>query len=169
MKTYITSGTQDFLRKIVEENQGQTLLLLRDIDEQTMLLHETTNESIFNEGREYEVLDQTGEFNGAGYAVLNNIPVSHEGRPLFEYRFKNRARAVENEPGFVAIRVLRPVNSDTYIILTLWENEKDFLNWQTSKAYDHAHKKRGTDEGVDQQPIFPRPSYATKFNVVEVN
>jgi heme-degrading monooxygenase HmoA len=168
MNIYITSGTQDFLQRIVEENKDQTLILLKDIDEQTMLLHETPNETIFNEGREYGILDQTGELTSTGYAVLNNIPVTDEGRPLFEYRFKNRARMVEDEPGFVAIRVLRPVNSDTYIILTLWESEKDFLNWQTSKAYDHAHKKRGTAEGVDQQPIFPRPSYATKYNIVEL-
>lgn len=168
MNVYITSGTSDYLQKIVEENQDQTFLMMKDQEEQTLLLHETNSESIFNEAREYEVIDQTGDLAGAGYAVLNNIPVTDEGRPLFEYRFKNRARMVESEPGFAAIRVLRPLNSDTYIILTLWNSEKDFLNWQTSKAYDHAHKKRGTSEGIDQQPIFPRPSYATKFNIVEL-
>nr|WP_272495663.1 antibiotic biosynthesis monooxygenase [Bacillus pinisoli] len=162
----MTSGTLDYLQKIVENNEEQNLLILQDSEEQVLLIHETNNESIFNEAREYEVIDQTGKLPDMGYAVLNNIPVTEEGRPVFEYRFQNRARMVESEPGFAAIRVLRPLNSDTYIILTLWNSEQDFLNWQTSKAYDHAHKKRGTSEGVDQQPIFPRPSYVTKYTVV---
>ncbi|WP_456275968.1 antibiotic biosynthesis monooxygenase family protein [Bacillus sp. AK128] len=166
-KIYITGGTTDFLQKIVEENKSQDFLVLQDNDDQSLLIHESTGEGVFQEGREYEIIDETGELRKTGYAVLNNIPVTDEGRPLFEYRFKNRARMVEDEQGFIAIRVLRPLNSDTYIILTQWETEKDFTNWQTSKAYDHAHKKRGTSEGVDQQPIFPRPSYATKYNVIE--
>ena len=55
--------------------------------------------------------------------VLNNIPVTPEGRPLFEARFKNRAGKIENQPGFKALRVLRPKDSDTYIVLTLWDRK----------------------------------------------
>ncbi len=41
-------------------------------------------------------------------------------------------------------------------------------DWQSSKAYNEAHKKRGTSEGVDQQPsIFSRPSYVTSYHVVK--
>ncbi|MDQ7860197.1 antibiotic biosynthesis monooxygenase [Peribacillus frigoritolerans] len=39
---------------------------------------------------------------------------------------KNRAGFIENEPGFVALRVLRPINSETYVILTIWEKQADF-------------------------------------------
>ena len=73
---------------------------------------------------------------------MNNIPVTEEGRPLLEYRFKNRAGLIESEPGFIAIRVLRPIKSDTYVILTVWQKESDFLKWTNSKSFHQAHNKK---------------------------
>lgn len=164
MNTYITYGTINHLQNVKENHPDEKMLIMINEEDQALLLHEANGPSVFNEGRHYEILDQAGNLKESGFAVLNNIPVNDEGRPLFEYRFNNRARTIENETGFVAIRVLRPLNSDTYIILTLWKSEKDFLNWQNSKAYDQAHKKRGTSDGMDQQSIFPRPSYVTKYS-----
>ena len=113
----------------------------------------------------YEVLDHKGQLEDGAYAVFNNIPVTEEGRDLFESRFKNRAGLVEKEPGFAAIRILRPLDSDTYVILTMWEDESAFTTWQSSQAYSHAHKKRGTSEGIDKRPnIFPRPSFVTTYS-----
>ncbi|KYG59335.1 antibiotic biosynthesis monooxygenase family protein [Planococcus maritimus] len=113
----------------------------------------------------YEILDQKGRLEDGGFAVFNNIPVTDEGRELFESRFQNRAGLVEKEPGFAAIRILRPLDSDTYVILTMWEDESAFTNWQSSQAYSHAHKKRGTSEGIDKRPnIFPRPSFVTTYS-----
>lgn len=165
MKIYLTVGTEDYLQWIKESHPAETLLLMKTEEDSALLLHETEHESLFNEGRNYEVLEKVGTMEEARFAVMNNIPVSDEGRPLFEYRFKNRARLIENEPGFIALRVLRPINNDTYIILTLWKSENDFLNWKNSTAYDHAHKKSGTNTGLDQQSIFPKPAYVTKYNI----
>lgn len=112
----------------------------------------------------YEVLNAVGDINDGYYAVFNNIPVTDEGRELFESRFQNRAGKVEQEPGFAAIRVLRPLNSDTYIILTLWKDEKSFQDWQQSESYGQAHAKRGTAEGIDKKPnIFARPSFVKTY------
>lgn len=113
----------------------------------------------------YEILDQQGRLEDGTFAVFNNIPVTEEGRELFESRFKNRAGLVEKEPGFAAIRILRPLDTDTYVILTMWHDEAAFTNWQSSQAYSHAHKKRGTSEGIDKRPnIFPRPSFVTTYS-----
>lgn len=118
------------------------------------------------DGHAYEVIDASGEIETNGFFVLNNIPVTDEGRPVFEQRFMNRARAIEDEPGFVAIRVMRPMNSDTYVILTQWEKEAHFKDWQTSQAYSKAHAKRGTDEGIDKRPsIFSGPSFVTTYTI----
>ncbi|WP_110114371.1 antibiotic biosynthesis monooxygenase [Bacillus sp. CGMCC 1.16541] len=167
MNVFITYGTQDYLRKVKEEYAQETMVLMHKEEDQFALLHETEEKTVFNEAHTYEVLDAVGNLPEGGFAVLNNIPVSDEGRPLFEHRFNQRARLIEKEPGFAAIRVLRPLKRDTYIILTMWKDEQSFKNWQESKAYDKAHKKRGTSEGVDQQSIFPRPSYVTHYQVIE--
>lgn len=115
----------------------------------------------------YEAIDAVGTLSGAGFAVLNNIPVTEEGHSIFEQRFMNRARKVEQEPGFIAIRVLRPLNNDTYVILTLWREEADFEAWQNSQAYSHAHRKRDSQDGLTEQKpsIFPRPSFVTTYSV----
>lgn len=130
------------------------------------LVHETSGKTVFSSPRRYEVVDASGQIVNHGYVVLNNIPVTDEGRPLFEHRFKNRAGAIENEPGFVSIRVLRPLDSDTYVIFSQWEDAKAFENWKSSQAYSEAHKKRGTEEGLDKKPqIFSGASYVTTFTV----
>lgn len=166
MNLYMTFGTVDYLEGIAERNAQENMLLMHT-DESAMLIHETDGETMLKEPKRYEVLDTAGLFERAGYAVLNNIPVTEEGKPLFEQRFKERARMIENEPGFAAIRVLRPLRDDTYVILTLWEDEASFKNWQQSNAYEQAHKKRGTSDGVDQKSIFPRPSYVTTYQVLK--
>ncbi len=164
MKLYMTTGTHDFLQKIMDQHPEETMMLMQGED--ALLLHETSGESVFESPRSYEVVDQSGTLESKGYVVFNNIPVSDEGRPLFEYRFKNRAGLIEEVEGFTAIRVLRPLDSDTYVIMTLWEDERSFLGWQESKQYEKAHAKRGTEEGIDnQKDIFPRASYVSKYYV----
>lgn len=118
-------------------------------------------------GESYDVLDQSGDLLKGQFAVLNHIPVSDEGRTLFEERFQKRAKLIEHEPGFVAIRVLRPLQSDTYVILTIWDTASSFQQWQQSNAYEKAHAKRGTQQGIDQRPnIFPRPSFVATYTLV---
>lgn len=168
MNVYITSGTADFLMKMKEKHSGETLVLMNN-NESAILVHESSGETLFNEPRRYEVIDSAGSLDQAGFAVFNNIPVTDEGRPLFEDRFLNRPRLIENEPGFVAIRVLRPLSSNTYIILTVWKNEGAFEAWQKSKAYEHAHKNRGTEAGIDSTKpnIFESASYVSKYYIGE--
>lgn len=113
----------------------------------------------------YEVIDANGTIAGSNFIVMNNIPVTEEGREAFEARFMNRARKVEGESGFSGIRVLRPLNSDTYVILTAWVSKESFEAWQKSQAYSHAHAKRDTSEGIAAQApsIFARPSFVTTY------
>ncbi|OES43962.1 antibiotic biosynthesis monooxygenase family protein [Domibacillus iocasae] len=169
MNVFITSGTYEFLKTIKQKHSTENMVLM-DGTEGAALVHETNGKTVFSSPRRYEVVDASGEIKKRGYVVLNNIPVTDEGRPLFEHRFKNRAGAIENEPGFVSIRVLRPLDSDTYVIFTQWENVKAFENWKSSEAYNQAHKKRGTEEGLDKRPnIFSGPSYLTTFTIPEEN
>ncbi|MEE3948780.1 heme-degrading monooxygenase HmoB [Bacillus wiedmannii] len=148
-------------------------------NDKDMFYKENTEESV--EGSlKYDVLDAAGEFKGQpGYIVCNNISVTDEGRPVFENRFKNRAGLIENEPGFQAIRVLRPLSNDTYVILTMWETEQNFKDWTESRSFENAHKKRPAQaEGQtqaqaqahphaeQQKSIFSRPSFVTTFDVL---
>jgi len=162
MKIFKWLGNEQEVMKIKEQIGNGMNIHLKNNEEHLLLLEEESSPIGWTES--YEVLDRTGELEPGRFAVLNNIPVSEDGKELFEQRFRNRAGLIEQEPGFVAIRVLRPLDSDTYVILTMWENEESFTGWQQSQAYSKAHAKRGTSEGIDKRPnIFPRPSFVTTY------
>ncbi|GAA5416609.1 heme-degrading monooxygenase HmoB [Paraliobacillus ryukyuensis] len=150
----------------------QSMFVLTNKDK-TLYLTETQQaidpSLLSKEDNSYKVIDGTQLLPSEQhiYVVCNHIPVTQEGMETFEERFQNRARKVEDEPGFVAIRVCRPLNSDTYVIITFWQSEEAFTIWQQSNAYKEAHKKRRTASGIDHQrpEIFPRSSYVNKYHV----
>ena len=163
MNIYLTSGTSDFMESLKEKHSSENMVVLYGAGN-AVLLHETAGKTVFSTPRSFEVIDSSGELSDRGYYVFNNIPVTDEGRPIFEHRFSNRARAIEDEPGFIAFRLLRPINEDTYIVLTEWTGPGSFETWQNSEAYNKAHEKRGSDDGIDKRPnIFSSASYVTTY------
>ncbi|WP_422123850.1 antibiotic biosynthesis monooxygenase family protein [Planococcus sp. X10-3] len=163
MELYKWEGHRDEAMPIMEKLANARLIYMT-AGEEAVLLQEAPGSTVLPGAAAYEILNAVGDINQGYFAVFNNIPVTEEGKELFESRFSNRAGLVEKEPGFVAIRVLRPLNSDTYVILTLWEDETAFKNWQQSEAYGSAHAKRGSKDGIDKKPnIFPRPSFVQTY------
>ncbi|WP_037285400.1 antibiotic biosynthesis monooxygenase family protein [Saccharibacillus sacchari] len=161
MFLYLFHGT------LPEDPQLDNVYTLQD-DKETLYLFEAAHppDTSIDSRSAYQAIDSAGSLAG-GFAVLNNIPVSEDGRAAFEERFLGRARRVEDMPGFSGIRVLRPLQGDTYVILTVWKDEDSFKGWQESEAYNHAHQKRDTAQGITQQrpEIFARPSFVTTYRV----
>jgi heme oxygenase (mycobilin-producing) len=155
MMLYITYGTVNFLENLLKKHDNKQLRLMTNPNTAVMF-QETDGPSIFYAPSKYEVLYSNGSLSNGSFAVTNNIPVSYEGRPLFESKFSDQARQINNAPGNKAVRVLRPSKGDTYIILTLWENEPSFKTWQDTMAE------------IEQQSTFPRPSYLTKYFSVDI-
>ncbi|SOC41173.1 antibiotic biosynthesis monooxygenase family protein [Salinicoccus kekensis] len=142
------------------------LLKQKNTDETIEVKEESKNIQIGDD--HYEVIDQAGSLEDSGAVVLNCIPVKPEGREKFEARFLNRPKKIENEEGFKAIRVSRPLDGDTYIVLTQWTSEEAFRNWQDSEAYSHAHQKRGTDKGLDRdESVLKSKPYHEVYDVSE--
>ncbi len=163
MNLYMTTGTYDFMKKLREKHAQDTMVLMQG-ENTTLLLHETEGKTIFQTPRRYEVVDGTGEFREKGFFVMNNIPVADEGRPVFEHRFKNRAGAIENEPGYIAFRVLRPKGSDTYVVLTEWESPAFYEKWKESQAFAKAHADKPADASdTPRANIFSGSSYITTY------
>ncbi|CAH0223952.1 Heme-degrading monooxygenase HmoB [Peribacillus sp. Bi96] len=167
MNVFITSGTYDFLKLKKDKHPNEKILLMQNA-QNTVLLHETTGKTLFSSPRKYEVVDGKGSLQDHGYVVMNNIPVSEEGRPVFEHRFKNRAGLIENEPGFVALRILRPINSETYVILTIWEKQSDFMNWKKSSSFQQAHSSDSKPPVTNSsQKMFSGEAFVTQYTLVK--
>ena len=105
------------------------MLILCTVEGNLLLLHETNGKTVFQTPRRYEVIRLLGHIlKKMDYFVFNNIPVTDEGRPIFEHHFKERANAIDAELGFIAFRLLRPHKSDTYIILIEWSDNRVLYN-----------------------------------------
>jgi heme-degrading monooxygenase HmoA len=165
MFIYLTSGTAEYMESMRKKYLPKEEMIVLHGSSNSVLLHETDKKTLFVTPRNFEVIDSVNTIEQRGYFVLNNIPVSEEGRPVFEKRFLNRSRSIENEPGFIAYRLLRPLASDTYIVLTQWTGPNSFEAWKNSKAFKEAHSKPdGTTPGVQKQNIFNAASYVTTYS-----
>ena len=163
MYIYLTSGTPDYMEKILKKYEKENMFILYGSDN-TVLLHETDRKTVFASPRKFEVIDSVHEIEQRGFFVFNNIPVSDEGRPIFEQRFLSRSKDIEKMPGFVAFRLLRPIKSETYIVLTQWENKRAFDDWKQSNAFTKAHSKLQLEPGVQKQNIFNAASYVSTYS-----
>jgi heme-degrading monooxygenase HmoA len=93
--------------------------------------------------------------------VTNRIPVAAGHEREFEDRFRNRAHLIDQSPGFVANRVMRPVmrrfdhatggwvekqEQGYYLVQTYWESEQAFWDWTRSESFRRAHSDRPPPE-----------------------
>ncbi|MBO0588856.1 antibiotic biosynthesis monooxygenase [Sporosarcina sp. E16_8] len=169
MTIYMTSGTPEFMESLKEKYAAEGLIAMHG-QGNSLLLHETAGKTVFQTPRRYEVIGSSGSLSENGYFVFNNIPVTDEGRPVFEHRFKDRAGAIESEPGFIAFRLLRPLDSDTYIVMTEWSESTYYTRWKNSSSFDKAHSSNRADAGVDNTPhIFSSAPYVTTYTTKDKN
>ncbi|REB08833.1 antibiotic biosynthesis monooxygenase [Sporosarcina sp. BI001-red] len=141
---YITRGTAEFMEKIKKKNPGEKMILMHG-NGGSQLLHETEDKTVFQTPNRYEVVAEVGQLQEHGFFALNNISISDEGKPIFEDRFKREHPAMESTPGFIAFRLLRPIGSDTYILLSEWDDSKSFDLYKHNPAFEAAYDSTRKD------------------------
>lgn len=162
MNIYMTSGTFDFLKRIKEKYRNESMLLMQN-QEGAVLVHETANKTVFSAPRSYEVLKSEGILENFGFLVLHHIPVIEDDKPVFEYQFKSDSAQQFNTTGFAALRVLRPMKNNTYVILTLWNSEGAYIAWENSPHYQSF--LQGAKSAPSQPQLFLGASYTSKFYI----
>src|SRR5699024_5397507 len=149
-----------------EKPNNSSIEALKIKHESEILYLFTTSDERFN-NKNYEPIDENGELQNRGTIVLNNIPIAEDGKSDIEERLLNRAREIERTHGLLAIKVLRPLVDNTYVVLTQWESTEAFNDWQHSGAYQKAHKKRDTSEGLKQKEnLVSEKPYHNIYEVV---
>ena len=163
MNAYMTAGTFDFLKKI-EAKYPNDLMVTMINENNALLFHETAGETVFNEPRKFEELLSIGEMKKEGFVVLNNVPVTDEGKAVFEHQVKNQIITVKSQHGFLAVRVLRPLTSSQYVIMTVWKDEASYQAWQSSQTFFDVSKLTGMDS---QAKIFSSAPYVSKYMITD--
>ncbi|MBY7143053.1 antibiotic biosynthesis monooxygenase [Virgibacillus sp. NKC19-3] len=162
MKAFMTIGTVDFLQKIAAKHEEIHIYFMNS-KEGTLAYYEDESKNIFSSGKAYEIIIGSGYMEEKGYVVMNNIPVTDDGKAIFEDRFKNRQNVADKMPGFQAFRFLRPMKGNTYVVLTQWKSEKDFENWKNSEAFKKAHQGQASKPPA----YFPNKPFITTYHMHE--
>ena len=161
MFLYVTSGTADFMEKVVEKNTKHPIILLHG-NGNSVLLHETEKKSVFAVPRKFEVLDGSGELEQKGYYVFHNIPVTDEGRLVFEEQMLALTAPLKSDSSLIAFRLLRPIKAETYILLTQWSGPASYDVWKNSTHYQKLEPLvEGSTSSV--QAIFNGASYISIY------
>src|SRR5690625_7307708 len=129
----------------------------------TLAYYESKQKSVFGAGREYVIRFESGQIQEEGYVVMNNIPLTEEGKPVFIDRFRQRQDDINQMPGFQAFRLLEPVKGNTYIIFTQWASEEHFEKWQESDEFAKSHHK----QAVKPQTYYAKRKINSAYKIEE--
>ncbi|WP_404451682.1 antibiotic biosynthesis monooxygenase [Virgibacillus necropolis] len=166
MEAYMTNGTLEFIKKIIDDHPKIDFHLMNS-GGNALAYYENNQKNIFESGRAYEVLLNDGAIQNKGFVVMNNITVTEDGRDAFEDRFKQRSSKLDSSPGFQAFRLLRPQTGNKYVVLTQWASIEDYDNWKNSDAFKKQHQHSG---GETKPPAyFADKPYITSYNMVELD
>ncbi|UFU00505.1 antibiotic biosynthesis monooxygenase [Radiobacillus kanasensis] len=163
MFAFMTNGTADFLEKYKQKHSDKHILLMQG-GGSTVAYYEGTEKKMFEAPRKFDVVLSTGALKENGFVVMNNIPVTDEGKPVFEDQFHNRASYIESEPGFQAFRLLRPTQGNTYIVMVQWDSEKNYEKWKQSDSFKKSHQMAGTQK---TPAFFSGAPYVSTYNMIE--
>ena len=94
--------------------------------------------------------------------VSNRIQVAKGHEKEFESRFEGRAGLVDKMPGFIRFELLKPIQSDYFVVHTYWENPDAFHAWTESTEFQEAHKNRPRSE------IFSGPNVFEMHDVIQL-
>ncbi|MGK5115555.1 MULTISPECIES: antibiotic biosynthesis monooxygenase family protein [unclassified Geodermatophilus] len=95
---------------------------------------------------------------------INAITVPPDKQARFEERFRGRAGAVEETPGFEWFELLRPQEgTDQYLVYTRWSSQEAYEAWQSSQDFDRAH----SGGGDTLAPAAATSSHLWSYEVLE--
>lgn len=162
MKFYLTSGTPDFMEKLVKKHGKENMILLHG-GGNSVVMHETTKKSVFATPRNFEVIDGSGTFEQRGFVAMQNVPVMDEARPVFEEQLVRSIAPLKNDPSLIAYRVLRPIKAEIYVVITQWAGPASFDTWTKSNQFQGELAALLDSSSSPTQNLFNAKTYTTTY------
>lgn len=163
MNFYLTSGTSDYMEKLVAKQKKEPLVLLHG-QGNSVVLHESEKKSVFAVPRKFEVVSGAGDIEQRGYFVFYNMPIVTDDRPVFEKKIKDLLETFERDVTFISYRFLRPVKEETYILLTHWVGPASYEVWKNSNAYKNTWAAIVSGTQSSMQTMFNASTYVTTYS-----
>ncbi|MGP7817848.1 antibiotic biosynthesis monooxygenase family protein [Niallia sp. 01092] len=169
MQIFIANGTYDFLEKKYEKYfSAENMLLMQSTNQdQATLVHESDGKSFFKTPRKFDILYSFGQLENKGYVVINHFSLEDISKPIFEHKTVQKLE-ISSKP-YAAVRFLRSVKGDAYLVLSLWRDPDSFKQWE-SFASPQTFPIAGPipDEWkIQQNNMFYSKSYVTYHIIPE--
>ena len=161
MNLYMTIGTKNFLLPLMEKFSNENIVLMQN-NQNTLLVHETeSKKSKFQQPKSYHIHDSTGDLHRSKFIAIQYIPLTDEGKPIFEFKFQQFSSNFTNTIGFRAASVLTPMKGHTYVIITAWDSESSYKNWEST----HPIAKKIQEEQSNKKELLSDPAYTSFYYI----
>lgn len=76
--------------------------------------------------------------------VSNRVRIPEERTDTFVERLRE-SHGIEDQPGFLGLKLLSPIEAETHVTMTFWESMEDYEAWREGSAYERAHADRSAE------------------------
>lgn len=77
--------------------------------------------------------------------VSNRVQIAESHAETFIQRLED-SYGIEEQPGFLGLKLLAPIDAETYITMTFWESVEDYETWKDDEAFERAHSDRSSEK-----------------------
>ncbi|MFT8321851.1 MAG: hypothetical protein ABF649_13175 [Bacillus sp. (in: firmicutes)] len=171
MQVFIANGTYDFLEnKYKKYFSTESMVLMQSTNQdQATLIHESTGQSFFQTPRKFDILYSFGRLENKGYIVINHFSLEDLSKPIFEH--KTLQQLEKGSIPCAAVRLLRAVKGDTYLVLSLWKDSVSFKEWEKSASAQTFPVSASIPDiwKVKENNLYYSKSYVTYHIIPEKN
>lgn len=166
MNFYTTSGTADFLQKIINKYPQEHMVLLNGEDK-SVLLHETDGKTVFSLPKKFEVVASYGDLDQIGYYVMYHFSVDGGNKETLIQQFKNALGKLERDPSIRSFRLLAPKKRNPQVVfITHWSGPHSYDAWINSNDYKEHFEKLLNVEARSIQKIFDGDNYVATYSAI---
>lgn len=145
MKFYITYGTYGYLNQIQLNNENHDLFIFSGND-QSVMIEETDDETIFQQPKKFRVLTRFGSISSDDFHALISIPTTEDHKYQLEKKLESYLPHLDEYDGYNTYRLLKPLQSNIY---------KVFLGFSSRKAYEDYKKSSAFREHFSKEAVRP--------------
>lgn len=160
MYASMTIGTLRFLKQFSIKRPKIDFFYMKNLYENSFLVfyEHKRRRSVFAAGKTYQIIETINQLNIEGFVIMETLPITKDGQPLFEQEMKKKKKAMQKMPGFLAFRLLRPRRGHDYIVMSQWNKMSSYDKW-----------KENEQETLIKQPAYfaSRP-FTTSYIIVDL-
>lgn len=138
MYASFTSGTYHFLEQLTKKHLDKYNFYFMKNNRTTIVYYEhKRKKSIFVSGKTFSILKTYETIQPKGFVTMEHVPISGDGVSFFEGRAKKIFLDLTERRGVVAMRLLKQLKKNEFVIMTQWKSERDEQFWRNSPAYEY--------------------------------